>query len=372
MDRPGKRGFASLAAALALGAAVGAGGYAIANNGSGGDGGSASAASRQNAAATTTTSTGQTAAVSTKTLTVGQVYAKDSPGVVKITVTTSSGGGTNGFPFGGGSTSTAQGSGFVYDSAGHVITNEHVIAGATSAKVQFADGKTYSATVVGSDTSSDLAVLKVEAPASELHPLALANSSSVHVGDGVVAIGSPFGLSETMTAGIVSALNRQIQATNGVEIGGAIQTDAAINHGNSGGALIDMSGNVIGVTAQIESDSGDNAGVGFAIPSSTVKNIASQIIAGQKVQPAYLGVSISSTASSAVVGSVQSGTAAAQAGLQAGDVITAVNGQSVSDYAALGAAIAAHKPGDKVTLTYTRNGTSKTVTVTLGARPASS
>ena len=370
MDRPGKRGFASLAAALALGAAVGAGGYAIANNGSAG-GGSASAASRHNAAATTT-STGQTAAVSTKTLTVGQVYTKDSPGVVKITVTTSSGGGTNTFPSGGGGTSTAQGSGFVYDSAGHVITNEHVIAGATSAKVQFADGKTYSATVVGSDTSSDLAVLKVDAPASELHPLALGNSSSVHVGDGVVAIGSPFGLSETLTAGIVSALNRQIQATNGVEIGGAIQTDAAINHGNSGGALIDMSGNVIGVTAQIESDSGDNAGVGFAIPSNTVKNIASQIIAGDKVQPAYLGVSISGTASSAVVGSVQSGTAAASAGLQAGDVITAVNGQSVSDYAALGAAIAAHKPGDKVTLTYTRNGTSKTVTVTLGARPASS
>jgi putative serine protease PepD len=290
---------------------------------------------------------------------------------VKLTVTTSSGGG-GGFPFGGGGTSTAQGSGFVYDRAGHVITNEHVVDGAGSVKVQFADGKTYTATVVGSDTSSDLAVLHVDAPASELHPLALGSSSSVHVGDGVVAIGSPFGLSETVTAGIVSALNRQIQATNGVEIGGAIQTDAAINHGNSGGALIDMSGNVIGVTAQIESDSGDNAGVGFAIPSDTVKTVASQIIAGGQVQHAYLGVSISDGASAAVVASVQSGTAAARAGLRAGDVITAIDGKSVADYAALGAAVAAHRPGDKVTLTYTRNGASKTVTVTLGTRPASS
>src|SRR5262249_1946578 len=310
-----------------LGAGVGAGGYAIAN-GANGDGSSASAAAQQHSS---NTSGRQTASVSTKALTVGQIYSKDSPGVVKITVTTSSGG-NGALPFGGGGgTSTAQGSGFVYDTAGHVITNEHVVAGATSAKVQFSNGKTYSATVVGSDTSSDLAVLKVDAPASQLHPLALGNSSSVHVGDGVVAIGSPFGLSETLTAGVVSALNRQIQATNGVEIGGAIQTDVAINHGNSGGALIDMSGNVIGVTAQIESDSGDNAGVGFAIPSNTVKNIAAQIIAGHQVQPGYLGVSISNSASAAVVGSVQSGTAAARAGLRAGDVITAVNGQSVSD-----------------------------------------
>src|SRR5262245_57028660 len=156
MDRPGKRGFASLAAALALGAGVGAGAYAIADNGGGA---SASAASQQHSA---NTSAGQPAAVSSKTLTVGQVYAKDSPGVVKITVTTSAGGG-GAFPFGGGGggTSTAQGSGFVYDSAGHVITNEHVIDGAGSVKVRFSNGKTYSATVVGSDTSSDLAVLKV-------------------------------------------------------------------------------------------------------------------------------------------------------------------------------------------------------------------
>src|SRR5262249_20692375 len=299
----------------------------IANNGSDGSGSASAASQRQHAASSPTR---QTAAVSTKTLTVRQVYAKDSPGGVKITVTQSSGRG-NALPHRRRATSAAQGSGFVDDSAGHVITNEHVIAGGGSVKVQFADGKSYSATVVGSDTSSDLAVLKVDAPASELHPLALANSSNVHVGDGVVAIGSPFGLSETLTAGVVSALNRQIQATNGVEIGGAIQTDVAINHGNSGGALIDMSGNVIGVTAQIESDSGDNAGVGFAIPSNTVKNIAAQIIAGHQVQPGYLGVSISNSASAAVVGSVQSGTAAARAGLRAGDVITAVNGQSVSD-----------------------------------------
>jgi putative serine protease PepD len=364
MGHPGKRGFASLAAAVALGAGVGAGGYAIAS----GEDTSASAASQQR---TANTASRQTAAVSTKTLTVGQIYAKDAPGVVKITVTTSAGAG-GGVPFGGGGSSTAQGSGFVYDTQGHVITNDHVVDGAGAVKVQFSDGKTYGATVVGSDTSSDLAVLHVNAPASELHPLALGNSSDVHVGDGVVAIGSPFGLSETVTAGIVSALNRQIQATNGVEIGGAIQTDAAINHGNSGGALIDMSGNVIGVTSQIESDSGDNAGVGFAIPSNTVKTVASQIVAGGQVRHAYLGVSIATGASAAVVDNVQSGTAAARAGLRAGDVITAVDGTRVADYAALGAAVAAHRPGDKVALTYTRNGTSRTVTVTLGARPASS
>jgi putative serine protease PepD len=371
MNRPEKRTAAALAAALAVGVGAGAGGYAFTR---GGD--SSTSATGAPAAVTTTTArtVPQPAVASTAALSIKQIYAQDNPGVVELTVTTvGSGGGTGGFPFGGGGTSTAQGSGFVYNSSGDIVTNQHVISGATSVKVKFPDGKTYSGTVVGSDTSSDLAVVKVDAPASELHPLALGNSSAVSVGDGVVAIGSPFGLENTLTAGIVSAVNRSIQATNGFTIGGAIQTDAAINHGNSGGVLLDMSGNVIGVTAQIESDSGDNAGVGFAIPSNTVKSIASQIIGGQQVKHAYLGVSIGDGPNGgSVVESVQSGTPAANAGLKTGDVITAVDGNSVPDSATLTTVIGSHKPGDKVTLTFTRNGATKTTTVTLGTRPSSS
>jgi putative serine protease PepD len=367
MNRPGTRTAASLAAALAIGAGAGAGGYAIA-----GGGGATAAAPAPSAQ----TAKSQPAAARSTALSINQIYREDGPGVVDITATSSgSSSPSGGFGFGGGSgsgNSTAEGSGFVYDAAGHIVTNEHVVDGASSVKVKFADGKTVTATIVGSDKSTDLAVLKVSAPASELHPLSLGDSSSLQVGDGVVAIGSPFGLQQTVTAGIVSAVDRQIQAPNNYEINGAIQTDAPINHGNSGGPLIDMSGKVVGVNAQIESDSGDNAGVGFAIPSNTIKQIAAQLISAGSVQHAYLGVSIADAAAGGVtVEQVQSGTPAASAGLQAGDVITAVGGTSVADSAALGSAIDAHKPGDKVTVTFTRNGTSKTVTVTLGTRPSS-
>ncbi len=151
-----------------------------------------------------------------------------------------------------------------------MITNQHVVDGAQSVSVRFANGKTYSAKVVGSDPSTDIAVIDVDAPASELKPIDLADSSAVEVGDGVIAIGSPFGLEQTVTSGIVSALHRQITAPNNFSIDDAIQTDAAINHGNSGGPLLDMDGQVIGVNSQIESDSGGNDGVGFAVPSNTV------------------------------------------------------------------------------------------------------
>ena len=173
-------------------------------------------------------------------------------------------------PFGGGQQGQAQGSGFVYDTAGHVITNEHVVEGANSISVRFWNGAAYKATLVGTDPSTDVAVIKVDAPASMLHPLELGNSSAIQVGQGVVAIGSPYGLEETVTAGIVSALHREMTAPNDFTIGDSIQTDAAINHGNSGGPLLDLTAKVIGVNSQIESDSGDNAGVGFAIPSNTV------------------------------------------------------------------------------------------------------
>src|SRR4051794_6327565 len=367
MNRPGKTGFAALAAALAIGAGGGAAGYSLV------EGGNASAAG-STADTSTAASTAQPTASATRSLSINQVYKKVGQGVVEITVTTSDGS-SNSAPFGGGGggSATAQGSGFVYDAAGHIVTNAHVVAGATSIKVELANGKTYDATLVGSDESTDLAVVKVDAPASQLHPLALANSSAVEVGDGVVAIGSPFGLSETVTAGIVSAVNRQIDSPSGFTISGAIQTDAAINHGNSGGPLLDLSGKVVGVNAQIESDSGDNAGVGFAIPSNTVKSVVAQIASGGQVEHAYLGVSIGDAeGSGAVVQQVQSGSPAAKAGLAKGDVVTAVDGHSVADAASLTAAVGGHAPGDHVTLSYTRNGSAHTLNVTLAKRPTSS
>jgi putative serine protease PepD len=193
----------------------------------------------------------------------------------------------------------------------------------------------------------------------------------VQVGQDVAAIGSPFGLPETLTSGIVSAVNRTITAPNNYSISGAIQTDAPINHGNSGGPLLNASGQVIGVNAQIESDSGGNDGVGFAIPSDAVKSVATTLIAGGKVQHAYLGVSIGNPTSGegAEVSSVKSGSPAQDAGLKAGDVITAMDGQSVASADDLTAKINAHSPGDKVTFTVTRNGSTQKLDVTLGTRP---
>jgi putative serine protease PepD len=209
----------------------------------------------------------------TTTLSVGQVYKRAYRGVVEITVTSTQSSQT---PFGPDSrTQKAQGSGFVVDSSGNIVTNEHVVAGAQSISVRFWNGKTYTATLVNSDTSLDLALIKVDAPSSQLHPLSLGDSSAVQVGDAVVAIGSPFGLNETVTSGIVSAVHREITATNNATIENAIQTDAAINHGNSGGPLLNAQGQVIGVNAQIESDSGGNDGVGFAIASSSVRQLLS-------------------------------------------------------------------------------------------------
>jgi putative serine protease PepD len=196
----------------------------------------------------------------------------------------------------------------------------------------------------------------------------------VTVGEGVVAIGSPFGLPGTITSGIVSATNRTITSPNGASIAGAIQTDAAINHGNSGGPLIDSHGNVIGVNAQIDSSTGGNNGVGFAIPISTAKQIAQQLISSGSVRHAFLGVSLasqSSIARGAQVASVVSGSAAAKSGLKAGDVILAVGGTTVSGPAQLQAAIAAHKPGEKVTLRISHSGKVRTVTATLGVRSSS-
>ena len=258
------------------------------------------------------------------------------------------------------------------DTSGDIVTNQHVVAGATSIKVRFQDGTVEKATLVGTDPSTDIAVIKVSGDSSLLHPLTFGSSSSLLVGDEVAAIGSPFGLPDSMTSGIVSAVNRTITAPNKFSISGSIQTDAAINHGNSGGPLLNMSGQVIGVNAQIESDSGGNDGVGFAIPSDAVKSVANTLIAGQTVQHAYLGVQVgdSSSGTGAQVTTVKADTPASKAGLKAGDVITAIDGATVANADDLTAKINAHKPNQKVTLTVTRNGKSLSIDVTLGVRPS--
>jgi len=223
----------------------------------------------------TVTVQGTPASATTASLSVGQIYRRAYRGVVEILVTSTQ---TARTPFGPDTrTQQAQGSGFVLDAGGRIVTNEHVVAGAQTIQVKFWNGKTYSARVVDTDPSLDLAVLKVGAPQSQLHPLTLGDSGAVEVGDDVVAIGSPFGLSETVTSGIVSALHRDITATNNATISNAIQTDAAINHGNSGGPLLDAQGHVIGVNAQIESDSGGSDGVGFAIPSSDIRSLLARL-----------------------------------------------------------------------------------------------
>jgi putative serine protease PepD len=299
-------------------------------------------------------------------LTVGDIASRYTKGVVEIVATQS--GSRTPYPYGNSGASQAEGTGWVYDSNGHIVTNNHVVSGASSVKVTFSDGSSATATVVGTDPSTDLAVLKVNVDASKLTPLPLGDSSAARVGDGVVAIGDPFGLEGTVTSGIVSALNREIQAPNGTPIEGAIQTDAAINHGNSGGPLFSMNGQVVGVTSQIESDSGGNDGVGFAIPSNTVKAIVSQLIANGSAKHAFLGVQPQDASSGGVkVVSVQSGSAADTAGVHAGDVITQVGDTATPDSAILRAAIGSHKPGDKVALKVQRGGQTKTIEVTLGS-----
>ena len=304
--------------------------------------------------------------VASTSLTVGQVAKTATPSVVEVDSTSS--GSSSPYPYGGSQSSSAEGTGFVFDTKGDIVTNEHVVDGASAVTVKFSDGSKYKATVVGSDTSTDLAVLHITAPASRLHPLVLADSSAVAVGDGVVAIGNPFGLDGTVTTGIVSALDREISAPDDAPIEGAIQTDAAINHGNSGGPLLNLQGEVIGVTSQIQSESGGSDGVGFAIPSNLIKTIAAQLISSGSVQHALLGVNVQTALNGVTVTDVQSGSAAADAGVKAGDVIASVDGTAVSTAEKLRALIAAKAPGDKVTLVVRRSGASKTLTATLGTR----
>jgi S1-C subfamily serine protease len=308
-------------------------------------------------------------------LTINQIYRAASPGVVDITVTASQTGGGGFFGGGGGGQSqqaTDEGSGVVYDTKGNILTDQHVVANATSVKVRFQDGRTADAKVLGTDSSTDVGVIHVDVPASELHPIPFADSSTAQVGDPVVAIGSPFSLPETTTAGIVSAVGRSITAPNNFTITGAIQTDAAINPGNSGGPLLDGNGHVLGLNDQIQTSSGSNAGVGFATPANTDARIANAIIAGNPVKHAYVGVELNSTSTNgAQVTQVQPSSPGASAGLQANDVITAVNGKAISSTQGFIETVDNYTPGQTITLSVKRGGQQQTVKLKLGTRPQS-
>ena len=299
-------------------------------------------------------------------LSITDIAKRSTPGVVDIVVTSNASNGFYSQP------QTAEGSGFVYDTKGDIVTNEHVVAGATSIKVNFPSGASYVGKLIGVDASTDLAVVRVKAPASALHPLPLGDSSKVQVGDPVIAIGSPFGYSGTVTSGIVSALHRQMTSPDNYTISDSIQTDAPINHGNSGGPLISASGNVIGVNAQIQSDSGGSDGVGFAIPSNTIQVVVSQLVAGKTAKHAYLGVSIGrpTVGTGAQIDSTVTGGPAEKAGLAPGDVITRLGNTAINSPDDLTSSVDSFHPGQQVKVTYRRDGNTRQTTLTLGNRPS--
>jgi S1-C subfamily serine protease len=332
-------------------------------------------------AASTTTSTGAQ-------LTLEEIYKADARGVVSVITTTANG--------------VEQGSGIVLDTSGYILTNQHVVEGQRGVRVSFSNHDNVKAKVIGTDASTDLAVLKVDLPASALHPLPLGESSTVQVGDAVVAIGNPFGLDRTLTAGIISAVHREISAPNNFAIRDALQTDAAINHGNSGGPLIDRSGAVIGINAQLPSNSqvNGNVGVGFAIPIDVAKTVIPQLEQHGHVAHPWLGLQGDTidaslaraahvpVAHGVLIEGIVPGSPIAKAGLVAGsssvivngmgyclggDVITAIDGADVSSVLGLQDVLAAHDPGEKLSVRVVHaGGASKDYTVVLGTQPQES
>jgi len=346
-----------------------------------------------------------------------QIYNQVNPSVVYIDVLTSGTSSTSlqlppGHPFFSSPSqqvpSEAQGSGFVWDTQGHIVTNNHVVSGASKITVTFSNGTTADATVVGTDPNSDLAVIKVNVPADQLHPVTLSDSSQVKVGQVAIAIGNPFGLTGTMTQGIISGLSRSLPVNSNsssstsqgpvYNIPDIIQTDAAINPGNSGGVLVNTDGQVIGVTAAIRSPVDANSGIGFVIPSNIVQREVPVLIQTGHYDHPYLGISgtdltydlvkamnLSTTQKGALVITVSPNGPAATAGLQGssqqvtingqpelvgGDVITAINGQPVNNFEDLSAYLINNtQVGQTVTLTILRQGQEKTVQLTLGALP---
>ena len=268
-------------------------------------------------------------------------------------------------------TPSGSGSGFVVDASGLILTNQHVVAGASTVSVQFSTGETRTATVVGTDRANDLALLRVNNMPSGIPAAPLGDSEQVEVGETAIAIGSPFGLEQSVTQGIISAVDRD-WAPEGRLLGDLIQTDAPINPGNSGGPLLNAEGEVIGITTLIESPVNGNVGVGFAVPINIAKQQLAQLQAGANLQQGYLGISVQestdSNQSGVTVGAVEQGSGAAQAGLQEGDLITAINGNAVTDYESLVGQINGKQPGEKVTVTIRRGGQEQQVDVTLQAR----
>jgi S1-C subfamily serine protease len=330
-----------------------------------------------------------------KGLTVHDIYQRDAQGVafIKSDIVQQT---QSAFGFPQQQRSTATGSGFLIDNDGHILTNAHVVQGAKHVDVQLGDGATQTAQIVGTDPSSDIALLKVD-NTNGVDPLQLGDSSKVQVGDPVVAIGNPFALDRTVTSGIVSALQRQIQAPNGFSISDVIQTDAAINPGNSGGPLIDGAGQVIGINSQIESQSGGNEGVGFAVPIKTAVDVVSQLEQGGQVHRAYLGISGSDLTpevahalnlpvsqgvlvervlsngpadDAGIKGATGEATIAGQTFPVGGDIITKVDGKPVTGMDNVISIVNGHKPGDEITLTVWSSGQQKDVTVKLGDRPS--
>jgi S1-C subfamily serine protease len=346
------------------------------------------------------TPTTQPTAASTGTAgrSVRDIYKQEGRGVVFIQsdgVTTDSGS-----PFGAPQQGTATGSGFVVDNDGTIVTNAHVVEGADSVQVRFDEnGEFVDAEVKGVDTSTDIAVLKIDPSdvSGDLTPIPLGDSSKTQVGDSVIAIGNPFGYSRTVTTGIVSGLQREIQAPNGFTIPDVIQTDASINPGNSGGPLLDANGRVIGINSQIATGGGGqgSVGIGFAVPVNTAKRLLPDLKAGETIQHAYLGVQMQDVTSQlaedlnlaadkgALVVSVTKGSPADKAGVRGGrtqtsqgvaaggDLIVAVDGKAVSDSSEVASAISQKRPGDSAEITYYRGDSKKTVTVELAKRPKS-
>jgi S1-C subfamily serine protease len=334
-----------------------------------------------------------------QSLTIGQIYQRARPGVVRVsteTVVRSSD------PFGVFPTMAQEqrglGSGFVVDKSGYIVTNYHVIQGAQRIRVSFSNNESMAARLVGRDPSTDVAVLKVSAESRALRPLELGDSDGVQVGDAVVAIGNPLGYERTVTSGIVSATGRAIQAPNQSLIDQVIQTDAAINQGNSGGPLLNTSGRVIGVNTQIATENGGNVGLGFAIPINTVKDVASQIIDKGSVEHAQLGIYAQAVdariarvfhlpaRAGLLVADVDPGSGAARAGIRAGtqhvtldgetyvmggDLVVAADGRSMRTVEALREVVSAKSPGDAIRLDLYRGTTKHTVRVKLGRQPSS-
>ena len=339
-----------------------------------------------------------------KALSINEIFRRDAPGVVQVTSTQIVR--TNVDPFFGfGLPQTeeqkALGSGFVIDKAGHVVTNYHVVAGAKTVEVSFSNSDNMKARVVGSDPSTDIAVLQVNARSRALTPLAFGNSDRVRVGDSVVAIGNPLGYDRSVTAGIVSAVQRAISAPNQYPIDHVIQTDAPINHGNSGGPLINSRGQVIGVNAQIatgNTGADGNIGIGFAIPINTVRTVVAQLIRKGKVEHAFIGITAKPVSPEIarlfrlpaqhglLVASVQPGSGAAAAGLRAGtqtavvsgdswpiggDLIVSADGIPLSSIDQLRDLIAAKEPGQSISLDVYRGTKKLTIEVKLGRQPSS-